>query len=149
MVDVPTLPTTALVDARMKRSTPLPRDSSSRTWVIVTFWAKVCIGASTERSTEVSAARWTTAVGRVSKAEMQTSWSARSPVTTCTPSSQDASGGSRSTAVTGTPRCRRPATKARPMNPAAPVTSTRSSMPINLPSADQSRDTGERSATNP
>ena len=73
MVAVPTSPTTALVEARTKRSTPLPRDSSRRTWVIVTFWAKVRIGASTERRTEVNAARWTTAVGRVSKAEMQTS----------------------------------------------------------------------------
>jgi hypothetical protein len=35
------------------------------------------------------------------------------------------------------------------MNPAAPVTSTRSSMSFNLPLADQCQDTGERSATNP
>ena len=92
--------------------------------MIVTFSAKVRIGASTDRSTEVRAARWTTARGRVSKAEMQTSCSARSPVITVTPSSQDASGGSRSTAVTGMSRARSAATTARPMKPAAPVTRT-------------------------
>ena len=117
--------------------------------MIVTFCANVCIGASTDRNTEVSAARWTTAVGRVSKAAMQTSCSARSPVTTWTPSSHDGSGGSRSTAVTATPRSRKAATTARPMNPAAPVTSTRSSMALNLPLTDQLQDTGERCATNP
>src|SRR5262245_28428459 len=103
MVASPTEPTTALVDASTNAEEPCARASSSSSWVITTFSRNVRIGLSTERSTEVTAARWTTAATPGSKAASRVARSARSPVTVSTPSSQSGSGGSRSATVTGTP----------------------------------------------
>src|SRR5215471_12125066 len=122
MTDLPTLPTTALVDARRKFLTPWVRASSSRLAVTATFVSYVPAGSPRDLSTDVIAARWKMASVPGLTARAATDGSRRSPTTGRTPGSV---GSRRSATVTSAPVPSRAFTSRRPMNPAPPVTTTR------------------------
>ena len=118
-------PVTALVDANASEVTPAARPAASSALVPTTLVAKVSSGCSIERSTEVTAARWTIESKPPSKARSSTSGSAMSPITTSTDGSTC---GCRSTTRTRAPAAVSSETTWRPMKPEPPVTRTRRSV---------------------
>src|SRR5215472_12906405 len=122
MTDMPTSPTTALVEASRKLPAPRVRASSRRLAVTATFVSYVPTGSSRDLRTDVIAARWKMASVPGLTARAATDGSRRSPMTGWTPGSV---GSRRSATVTSAPVPSSALTSRRPMNPEPPVTSTR------------------------